>query len=216
VRTNRLTSILWLVLALLLLGGGAWAVDRLAHAFLSYVSVLPTQIGASLIAGTVTVLVATLTVVMGRYFERKKELDALHREKKTQMYDEFLKTVFDFFYRAEVAPTSESDDLVQTLREFVRKLILWSGPEVIQSFVKWKDHLVDGVPDAASIFLMEQFLLSIRRDLRHSNTGMQKGLLAKLFLREGALFLSLAAKNPNITLAEVSEVEKRLKSKQAK
>jgi hypothetical protein len=185
--------------------------------FFAYVGAVPKEIGASLIAGTATVLVATLTIVTGRYFERKKELDALYREKKTEIYDEFLKKLLDLFYsNAEVAPPAKPEDLVQFLRAFTQKLILWSGPRVIESFVKWKDHLAKGVPDADSFFLMEKFLLSIRKDLRHSNLGIRKGFFARLFLREGALFLALAAKNPKITLAEVAEIENRVKSNQAK
>ena len=157
-----------------------------------------------------TVLVATLTVVVGRYFERKKELDALYRERKTEIYDEFLQKFFETFgSKADAQATPESDNLVPFLREFMRKLILWSGPEVIEAFVKWNDHLAKGVPDADSIFLTESFLLSIRKDLRHSNRGIRKGFFAKLFLSRGALFLTLAERNPKITLAEVAEIEKR-------
>jgi hypothetical protein len=68
-----------------------------------------------------------------------------------------------------------------------------------------------GTPDAHTIFFTEEFLLSIRKDLRHNNSGIPRGFFAKLFLREAALFLSLAEENPDITLAEVAEVEKSLK-----
>jgi hypothetical protein len=209
---KRLKQVLSVIFVLLVLGGVLWLAHGLVHKFFAYIRAVPKEIGASLIAGIATFLVATLTVVVGRYFERKKELDALYREKKTEIYDEFLKKIFELFFSdVDSAQSSKSDELVQFLREFMRKLILWSGPEVIESFVKWKDHLAKGVPDAQSIFLMEKFLLSVRKDLRHRNFGIQKGFFAKLFLKEGRLFLDLAAKNPNITLAEVAEAENRLK-----
>jgi hypothetical protein len=184
-------------------GFAAWCVYK----FFEYVSAVPKELGAALVAAAATVLVATLTVVLGRYYERKKERDALYRDKKTEIYDEFLKEFFPVLY----GETRDSQaDLVAFLREFTRKLILWSGPEVIEAFAAWKDHLAKGKPDAQSIFLTEAFLLAIRKDLRHLNAGIRKGFFARLFLKEGALFLEIAKRNPHVTLEELAEIERRL------
>jgi hypothetical protein len=202
-----------LIVFVLLLGVVAlmiWVI----RSFFTYVSAVPQQVGAALIAGAVTVLVATVTVTVGRYYERKRELDALYRDKKTQIYDEFLKRFFEVFFSAGEKPDGEPEkDLVPFLREFTRKLILWSGPEVIEAFVAWKDYLAKGTPDAQSIFLTESFLLAIRKDLRHTNSGLRKGFFARLFLREGSLFLSMAEENPSVTLAELAAIENRQKDK---
>lgn len=185
----------------------AWGISN----FFSYLASIPKELAAPLIAASATILVATLTVMIGRYYERKKELDALYRDKKTEIYDEFLKEFFSLFFNAgEDSPSEAQKDLVSFLREFTRKLVLWSGPEVIEAFVAWKDHLAKGNPDAQSIFHTEAFLLAIRKDLRQSNRALRKGFFARLFLREGALFLAMAEKNPNVTLDALAEVERML------
>lgn len=196
-----------LIVLALLFGGAFW----LLRTFFQYLSAVPKELGAALVAAIATICVATLTVVVGRYYERKKELDALYRDKKTEIYDEFLKEFFKLFFN-EDRDVSTNESLVPFLREFTRKLILWSGPQVIESFVAWKDHLAKGVPDAQSIFLTEAFLQSIRSDLRQENRGLRRGFFARLFLREGALFLEMAEKNPNLTLAALAEVEEALKA----
>ena len=199
-----------LSLLLALAGGIGW----LVYQFFQYISAVPKELGAALVAGATTILVATATVMIGRYYERRKELDALYRDKKTEIYDEFLREFFGLFFNSGEAKSETTEkDLVPFLREFTRKLILWSGPEVIEAFVAWKDHLGKGVPDAQSIFLTEAFLKAIRSDLRHSNKGLRKGFFAKLFLKEGNLFLALAAKDPNVTLAALAEIEKAMQSK---
>ena len=114
------------------------------------------------------------------------------------------------FWGASKTDAAAEKDLVSFLREFTRKLVLWSGPEVIKAFVAWKNHLAKGTPDAKSIFLTEAFQLAIRRDLRHSNIGLRKGFFARLFLQQGELFLDMAAKNPDLTLAALAEVENAL------
>lgn len=213
---SRIKTSLLSLLALAILAGLISGIAWIVYAFFQYLSSVPKELGAALIAAAATVFVATITVMIGRYYERQKELDALYREKKTEIYDEFLKEFFTLFWDAEETGTEDTEkNLVPFLREFTRKLMLWSGPEVIEAFVAWKDHLAKGTPDAGSIFLTEAFLLAIRKDLRHSNKGLRKGFFARLFLREGELFLTMAAKNPNVTLDALSEVENTLRAQQA-
>jgi len=208
---ENLKKLFSIIIGLVFLVGMAWFAYWIVKSFTTYISAVPKELGAALVAGIATVMVATTTVMVGRYFERKKELDALYRDKKMEIYDEFLKKFFDlFFSNSEDSPTPEPDDLVPFLREFMRKLILWSGPEPILAFLAWKEHLAKGTPDAQTIFLTEQFLLTLRADLRHSNRGMPKGFFASLILKEGALFLDMAKKNPNITLAQLAEMENML------
>lgn len=200
-----------ILIGLLLLAGiviGAiWAI----RAFFGYLGAVPKELAAALVAGTATVLVATLTVMLGRHFERKRELDALYRDKKTEIYDTFLKRFFALTSsEADSSNAEPPPELVEFLREFTRTLILWSGPGVINTFLAWKEHLAKGVPDAQSIFLTEKLLLAIREDLRHSNAGLEKGFFARVYLRESRLFMAAAAKNPNLTLAELAQLEATL------
>ncbi len=207
---RRLKSFSLFLTGLAFLAGCAGLVTWGVYAIFQYLSAIPKELAAPLIAASATVFVATATVMVGRYYERKKELDALYRDKKTEIYDEFLKEFFTLFFNAGEDSAKTEKDLVPFLREFTRKLVLWSGPEVIEAFVAWKDHLAKGNPDAKSIFLTEAFLLAIRKDLRHTNKSLRKGFFARLFLREGALFIAMAEKDPNVTLSALVEIENAL------
>lgn len=195
------------------IGGLGWALYSLG----SYLSTVPKEIGAALIAAATTVLVATLTVTLGKYFERQKELDALHRDKKLEIYDQFLTQFFSvWFTEGKAAEGEQTPDMVAFFRNFTGKLVLWGGPEVVQVFAEWKEHLAAGRPDAQSVFLTEKFLNAIRSDLRHSSKGLARGWFARLFLRESRLFLAMAAKNPHMSLETLSAAEKYLQDLRAK
>lgn len=210
---KRIKKILSLLFGFLLLGGLVWGAYWLVKNIAEYLGSIPKELGAPLVAAAATIIAATATVMVGRYFERKRELDALYREKKMEVYDEFLKIFFDhFFSNSEHSPTQAPENLVTFLREFMRKLILWSGPEPIAAFLRWKDHLAKGQPDAQTMFLTEQFLLALRADLRHNNKGIPKGFYASFSLRNSNLFFAMAKINPNITLAQLAEIEKNLES----
>jgi hypothetical protein len=193
------------VAVLLLLVAGLWEGGK--HLF-AYLAGVPKELGAAIVAASATIFVSTLTVVIGRYFERKKDLDALYRDKKVEIYDDFLKRFFSVLWGTD--SKGDTEDLVPFLREFMRKLILWSGPDAIASFAKWRQHMARGVPDAETIFLTEEFLLALRDDLRHNNRGISKGFFAQLYLKEPDLFLSTARLNPKITLAELAALEKKM------
>ena len=89
-----LFGVFGLAILLALAGGAGW----LIYAFFRYLSAVPKELAAALVAAGATVLVATFTVMLGRYFERKKELDALYRDKKIEIYDEFLKEFFNLYF----------------------------------------------------------------------------------------------------------------------
>jgi len=172
---------------------------------------LDTKISVALLTAATTVIVSTLTVVLGKYYERKKDIEAHYREKKTEIYDEFLKEFFDLFHNEEESEKKEQD-MVAFLREWQRKMILWGGQDVLAKYVSWMGKLKQGEPDAQTMFMTEEFFLEIRKDLGHRNNKLTKGTFIHLILQNPELFLSMAKENPNITLAELSEVEKKLQS----
>ena len=189
---NRLVNIFRFIFGIATIVGIIFVAVWFIRIFCDYLNSIPKEIAAAIIAGVATILVGTLTVMVGRHFERKRELDALYRDKKTEIYDEFLSKFFDICYPTEKNSKSDlQEDLGPFLREFMRKLILWSGPEVIEAFLVWKEHLAKGTPDIKPIFLTEDFLFAIRKDLRHSNKVIKKGFFVRIFLREGELFLSM-------------------------
>ena len=178
------------------------AVAGLWELFLS----LDKQLSIGLLTAFTTVFVSTLTVMLGRYFERKREIESHFRASKIQMYDEFLSEFFKLFGDEEY----NDGDLVPFLREWQRKMIVWGGAPVMSAYIKWNKNLKKNEPDAASVFLMDEFFRAMRKDIGLTNSGLEKGVFSHFILRNPELFLTAAKKNPNITLTELSKIEKDL------
>jgi len=66
--------------------GGVWEQFKL----------LDPKVSVGILTASGTVIAATLAIVLGKYFERKKDIEAHYREKKIEIYDEFLKEFFRF------------------------------------------------------------------------------------------------------------------------
>ena len=131
---------------------------------------LETPVSVGILSAMTTVLVATLTVALGRYYERKKDIEAAYRQRKTEIYDEFLKEMFRVFYGSqETRDGAATDALVEFLREWQRKIVLWGGQDVLVAYVDWMRKLKAGNADAEALFKTDGFFRAIRADLGHSN-----------------------------------------------
>jgi len=200
---HRLHSLLPPLLALALIGGVLWGLYVAARSvWVSLVGVNP-QLAVAVVAAATTLIASTATVMLGRYYERRKEIEAHFRSEKIKIYDEFLAELFKTFHGGD----QSSDEMVKFLREWQRKLVLWGGGNVLAAYFKWMSSL-KGIPNAQTIYLMDEFFRALRSDIGQSSNSLPKGAFANLVLRHGDFFLKQARLNPRITLAELSDLEK--------
>lgn len=169
------------------------------------------KVAISIIAGFFSVIGATITVMLGRYYERKREIEAHFREKKIQIYDDFLKELFKEFHGSDEG-TEEmgGSHLVDFLREWQRTLVLWGGKNVLKTYFSWMTHLKKGKPNAQTLYLMDDFFRALRSDIGQSSSGLERGAFTHLILRNSELFLEHAKQNPSLTFEEFSQLEKQL------
>lgn len=200
-------KILQMVFGLVLLGAIGWAVFWFILQIWRQFKLLDIQVSVAILTAATTVIVATLTVVLGKYYERIKDIEAHYRQKKTEIYDEFLVEFFKTFHSENDKSVRSDVDMASFLREWQRKMILWGGQDVLSKYLAWMSNLKKGEPNAQSVFLMEEFFIEIRKELGHKNNKLKKGTFIQFILQNTELFLEMAEKNPNLTLAELGEAE---------
>jgi hypothetical protein len=189
-----------------------WSIFWLLSVIVDKFKILDPKISVAILTAATTVMVATITVVLGKYYERKKDIEAHYRAKKTEIYDEFLSEFFKLFNSDEHSNNDDSSKLVTFLRDWQRKIILWGGQDVLIKYIEWMNHLKKGNPNVKTMFLMEEFFLEIRKDLGHRNNKLVKGTFINLIMQNPELFMAMAKENPNITLTELTEVEQTLQN----
>jgi hypothetical protein len=197
------------VVSVLVVVGPVGLLTWLAWASWNAISRVDPAIAAALITAATTVIGATLTVTIGRYLERKRELEAINRDKKMPIYARFLTDLFTQLQGSEEEKAS-TDDYVVLLRKWHQDLLLWGGPDVINAYLAWKDVLRRGEPSADSMFKMDALIFAIRKELGNSNFRLARGVYAHITLRHPEVFFEMAANNPNVLLSEVGDREKEL------
>ena len=169
------------------------------------------NLSIAIIAASATILASTLTIVIGRYYEAKRDREAVHRDKKIELYNEFLVKLFEVFSGGE-KQKKEDEDLVPFLRNIQRKIVLWSGPEVIITYADWHKELTSqgNKPKAKAMVKMMDFFLALRKDLGHSNKGIKHNHLLRFMLKNPDLFMQMYANNPDVAFEEITKIEEQL------
>ena len=200
-----LSILAMLIVIAALLVGIYWATISVWDALSS----VDAKLAVGVVAAATTVLGATLTVTIGKYLERKHAVEAAFRERKVEIYDGFLQELFKLFGQEGIP---DDTGLANFIRDWQRKLIVWGGSKVLLTYIEWRSHLsrTSNEPDAETIYLMGEFLLSMRKDLGLSNKGIDRGVFAHMILRNPDLFFEMASKDPNVTFAEIASQEKNL------
>ena len=200
---NHLRTAIALLVAIAVIAGAGWVLYLGGRSIWRTLVSVNAELGVAVIAAATTLIASTVTVMLGRYFERRKEIEAHFRAEKIKIYDEFLSELFKVFEGGGGA----TDGMVAFLRQWQRKLVLWGGSNVLAAYFKWMNRL-KRTPDAQTIFLMDEFFRALRSDIGQSSSGVAKGAFANLILRHGDFFMVEAQKNPDITLEQLSRLEK--------
>lgn len=146
------------------------------------------SVAAAVVAGSATVLVSILSLVVGKLLESRAKVREEHRQKKIPVYEELIEFLFQVLFAQKLGkePLSETE-INQFFAQFTPRLVIWGAGGVIKSFGDMREfspQLAESERPVEVMFLYERVLFEIRRDLGHSRTELQKGELLRLFITD--------------------------------
>jgi len=113
-----------------------------------------------------------------RRWEKSQELERLHREQMSSIYEEIAETIKSI---VEFAAKPELEQ--QAFFKKTSTSLLLHGPSpVVRTWVAWIRSL--GGPLPASLLAQESLLRAIREDLGLKGDGLVRGDLIRLYMRE--------------------------------
>ncbi len=206
---KRLVKALGVVLAIGLLGSGTWFAYRVVASLLDLIAGLQPAEKVALLTAVVTIIGSTLAIMIGRSLEKRRELEALHRDRKIPIYDEFLTGILKGFQDPD-AESFKDEKFVEFLKTWHRRLILWGGNEVVRKYAAWmlllRNQSTD--PTVESFLAFEALLRAIRKELGHSDKNVKNGVFVGFLLRQPELFYEAIRTNPKMKLSELAAIEK--------
>ena len=187
---NRFSGYFQLLFGFVLLGFIVWGVYYLLRLYWVSVTSLQSDIGSAIVAASATVIVSVSAIVGGKYFERRQQIEQQQRERKIEIYEEFMEKWFAYILELKKKPTknfAESDEFVQFFSKFTRKLILWGSNGVVKEYSTFRQVSSQPVKEGSLELLIqfEKVLLEMRKDLGHgATTTIKKGELLSLFIND--------------------------------
>jgi hypothetical protein len=153
---------------------------------------LQKEVLAALITGSATIIVGVVTVVVGKRIEKNRENELKLREKKVDVYEKFIKQLFEgWFWPDSTDPKEWGDNPPDVVKEVAPQMVVWGSDRVIHQYAQLKIGLLNSqdktsgdLPEEQKQLLrgFEKVLLDIRTDLGNSNKRLTAGDLSQIFL----------------------------------
>ena len=196
------------MLGLLIFSGIGYGLFVVVRATIQVLAALNSSIAVAIIAAAATIFVSALSIVLGKLYESRSLIQKEHRETKIPVYEDFLKFISRILMSSKVGDTVSEKEMIEFMSGFTQHLMVWGSDEVLVAWVKCRRLLIDGPAMKTSptkfLFLYEDLVLAIRRDLGHKNKSFVKGDVLALFINDIDQHL------PNKTGVDSSSSEKLL------
>lgn len=180
--------ILSVFLGLLLLGGLACGLFVAVRATFQVLASINSSLAVAIIGASATVLVAVLSVVLGKIYEARSLIQKEHREKKIPVYEDLIAFVFRVLMGARTGRSPSEQEMIEFMMGFTQRVMVWGSDEVLTAWVKWRRLATSEVEMRSDPMKLmrnyEELILAIRRDLGHRNKGLQSGDILALFIND--------------------------------
>lgn len=175
----------FLVLLGLLAGAGYVAVvvwDYAASAT-AVIRGLSPEVQGPLVVAAVTILGSVVTITVGRRLDNRATVLTELRSKKAEIYDYLIKGLFRISFGKAMQNEMSPVDQQRYFVGVVENLTIWGSAGVIRKFGTFKQ----GGEGKNILFVIEELLLEIRKDLGHSNFSLGKGAILKMYINDFSL-----------------------------
>lgn len=202
---SRIFRALSVVAVLAILGAAAYGAFVAVGAAVRVFAATDKTVASALVTASATAIVAVVTLVLGKLYELRIHVQKENRDKKIPVYEDLLK----FFFRMLNAnkedgstPVLEDPEVVEFFTRFNERFIIWASDDVMRSWGTWRRQLPENTaspsPEHAlrALFLIEDVMLAIRKDLGHGNKGLNRGDVLGLFIND--IDSVLAKQSPDI------------------
>jgi hypothetical protein len=181
---SKLKRALRLILAILVLASGCFALWIFSTEFYGVVRAANPSVAAAIIGAMATALVGIGGVLLTQAQTRKREIAEAHRPRKVEIYQHFLEMTSRMMTRDNKAVTQRAPSEKELADFFVKyktNVILWASPQVIKAQLRFESASSDG---ENVLFAADRLYLAIREDLGLSNRGLSDRQLIKMYLKD--------------------------------
>jgi hypothetical protein len=182
---SKILKILQFLFGLTLLAGLAWSTYLIVDFIARGLARMKSDLAVAIVAAAASVMISMLSLFISKRYETRASITQELRAKKTPIYEEFIATLYRMLFAEQLGqePMSEAE-LKSFFASYTEKLTIWGSDGVIKTWRDLRMSAISNVEGANMLFLYENLLMEIRKDLGHKNQGFKRGTLLGLFVND--------------------------------
>ena len=155
-------------------------------AFISMLADLASGLDAvvivALITGSVSIVGVIISSIISKIIDYRKNRQEYLAQKREKPYGEFVDMVYKIQQNTKDPNSYTQEQMIEDLLGFSKQITLWGSPAVAKKWVKFREN--GAKPDAGreNLFLMEQIMNAMRKDLGLKK--VKKGNLLGFFIND--------------------------------
>ena len=195
-KENNKTSIGSILLGLLLIGAIGYVFVWLIGILLNYIgnlalkldqiaSKLDAVVIVALITGTVSIIGVIISSIISKIIEYRQNIKRYLYSKKEGPYAEFIEMVYKIQEKTKAGDEYPEEEMLEDVFSFSKKLTLWGSNKVIRKWLVFRSKSVEGkINPTKTLFLLEDIVFEIRKDMGQSKRGLKQGDILRFFVND--------------------------------
>lgn len=176
-----LGSIAWVLIYYVFLYLGKW-ITNLVNWISDIASNMDAVVIVALITGTVSIIGVIISSIVAKIIDYKKSRQDYLAKKREKPYGEFVDMIYRIQQNAKNKGSYTEEMMLEDLSKFSKQITLWGSSEVVKKWVKFRENGAKPDAGADNLFLMEEIMNEMRKDLGLKK--VKKGNLLAFFVND--------------------------------
>lgn len=151
----------------------------------SITSSMDSVVIVALITGGISIVTVVISSIISKLIEYKQITKRYLYEKREKPYSEFISMV----YKLQTSQKNGKEEYTQTqmiddISNFSQALTLWGSSRVIKKWIKFREIIQENPAKTENLFILEEIVLEIRKDMGQKRKGLKQGDLLSFFVND--------------------------------
>ncbi|WP_394019809.1 hypothetical protein [Anaerococcus cruorum] len=177
-------NVLNTLFGLLIIGIGIYFLVKLIIKFFYWIRSFASNTEAVIVVALITGALSLLGTVISNIIEYRQNTKRYLYEKKEVAYSEFIEMVYKLQQIQKDGKISEKE-ITKDLISFSQKLTLWGSDEVVRKWIEIRTSSLNSDNNSINnLFVLEDIIFLIRKDLGQKNKGLKRGDILSFFIND--------------------------------
>ena len=126
-----------------------------------------------------------ISSIISKIIEYRQNIKRYLYSKKEEPYVEFIEMVYKIQEKTKAGDEYPEEEMLEDVFSFSKKLTLWGSNKVIRKWLVFRSKSVEGkINPTKTLFLLEDIVFEIRKDMGQSKRGLKQGDILRFFVND--------------------------------